>query len=540
MHADNALRVRLADRDGSHRAAVLADIKRRAGGQSAPAKTFIPALVGGGSPGLPEDDPGLEARPSLTPLHPPHPIVDKSRWYLPTALITDALGVALPVGVVFDATLQPHPVLSAIVAAAAWIGVRTARARYTPRALGESRSGRNVLHDWLILIGVLAVARMLLGDTWDPHVLLLALSPALMLTAACRKLTYRHLLASRREAHAVRRVLLIGEPRAADYVVRHLAAGTDHEYVVVGTVPVGSGKLECGTPVAARLESKAPAQPSTDSGVVLTAARKLGADLVLVAPGPQMDGDRLRRLAWAVHDAGVTLAVLPGLADVAVRRVELTSAAGLTLLHIRPPARRGVQVALKSALDRTAAVILLLLLSPLIGLIAAAIRLGSNGPVFYQQIRHGRDCVPFTLWKFRTLVTDAEVKKPAADAADGKEAARFKERHDPWVTRVGWILRRTSLDELPQLINVLRGEMSLVGPRPPLPQEVARYDEVELRRLSVKPGLTGLWQVSGRSDLSWDETLRLDLRYVDNWSLASDFDLLARTFRAVVDGHGAY
>jgi lipopolysaccharide/colanic/teichoic acid biosynthesis glycosyltransferase len=146
------------------------------------------------------------------------------------------------------------------------------------------------------------------------------------------------------------------------------------------------------------------------------------------------------------------------------------------------------------------------------------------------------------MWKFRTMVVDAEARKAELErtGANENDGLMFKMRRDPRVTRVGRLLRRCSLDELPQLVNVVRGEMSLVGPRPPLPDEVARYDEVELRRLAVKPGITGLWQVSGRSDLSWDETVALDLQYVDNWSFGGDVDVMARTLRAVVDGRGAY
>jgi lipopolysaccharide/colanic/teichoic acid biosynthesis glycosyltransferase len=182
----------------------------------------------------------------------------------------------------------------------------------------------------------------------------------------------------------------------------------------------------------------------------------------------------------------------------------------------------------------------LLLLSPLLGAIALAVRCTSPGPVFYRQTRYGQHGTPFTMWKFRTMVVDADARKAELTAANENDGLMFKIRRDPRVTRVGRLLRRCSLDELPQLLNVLSGEMSLVGPRPPLPDEVARYDEVELRRLSVKPGITGLWQVSGRSELSWDETLALDLRYVDNWSFLGDVDVMARTFRAVVDGRGAY
>jgi exopolysaccharide biosynthesis polyprenyl glycosylphosphotransferase len=310
--------------------------------------------------------------------------------------------------------------------------------------------------------------------------------------------------------------------------------------VVVGVVPVGSAKLECGAPVTARLGAVDPAALGEDAGVVLGAAREHGAELVLVAPGPRLSAQRLRRLSWSLHDAGLPLAVLPGLVDVAVRRVNLDAPAGLVMLHIAPPSRRGVQPALKSALDRAGAALGLLLLSPVFGLIATAVRLTSQGPAFHRQVRYGQGCVPFTMWKFRTMVVDAEQRKLELNGANENDGLMFKMRRDPRVTRIGRVLRRLSLDELPQLVNVLRGEMSMVGPRPPLPDEVARYDEVEVRRLAVKPGITGLWQISGRSDLSWDETLAIDLRYVDNWSLSGDIDVMARTLRAVVDGRGAY
>lgn len=191
-------------------------------------------------------------------------------------------------------------------------------------------------------------------------------------------------------------------------------------------------------------------------------------------------------------------------------------------------------------MDRVGAALGLLVLTPLLVLIGAAVRFGSDGPVFHRQIRQGQHNRPFTMWKFRTMVADAEAHKDRLRTANEIDGPMFKMRRDPRVTGIGHLLRRTSLDELPQLLNVLRGDMSLVGPRPPLPEEVSRYDEREFRRLSVKPGLTGLWQVSGRSDLSWQETVSLDLWYVDNWSMATDMGLMARTLRAVTDGRGAY
>lgn len=465
---------------------------------------------------------------------------DKARWYLPAAVAADVLGAAVPVGLVFEAAQQVRPLYCALGAALAWTGVQALRRRYSARALGESRGVLPVLHDWLILIGVLAVARVVTEEDTPRLSALGALVPALLITVACHKLTYRHLSAARREAQAVSRVLVIGEPDAAEDVIAHLAARTDHPYVVVGVVPVGAGTLESGVPVAARLGAVMPEAPQGDAEAVLGAVRSHHADLVLVAPGARLAGERLRRVAWALHDAGLELAVFPGLVEVSVKRLETLSAGGLAVLRVVPPVSRGVQTVLKSALDRVGAGVGLLLLSPLFLGLVVAIRLGSRGPAFYRQQRIGRDGVPFTMWKFRTMVVDADARKAELSGANENDGLMFKIRRDPRVTRVGRLLRRTSLDELPQLVNVLTGDMSLVGPRPPLPEEVARYDEVELRRLTVRPGMTGLWQISGRSDLSWDETIQLDLQYVDNWSFTSDVDVMGRTLRAVVDGRGAY
>ncbi|MEU6757531.1 sugar transferase [Streptomyces sp. NPDC046685] len=480
------------------------------------------------------------ARTAVGSAAPVRRLGDKARWYRPAAVAADFLGAALPVGLVFEAAQQVRPLFCALAAAVAWTGVQALRRRYASRVLGESRGVLPVVHDWLILIGVLAVARVVTAEDTPRLSALGALLPALLITVACHKLTYRHLSAARREAQAVSRVLVVGEPDAAEEVIAHLSARTDHPYVVVGVVPVGGGSLVSGVPVAARLDAEAPSAAGGDAAAVLGAVASHHADLVLVAPGVRIAGERLRRVAWALHDAGRELAVFTGLVEVSVKRLETLSAGGLAVLRVAPPVSRGVQTLLKSALDRVGAAAGLLLLSPLFLGIVVAIRTGSRGPAFYRQRRIGRDGVPFVMWKFRTMVVDADARKEELSGANENDGLMFKIRRDPRVTRVGRLLRRTSLDELPQLINVLTGHMSLVGPRPPLPEEVARYDEVELRRLTVRPGMTGLWQISGRSDLSWDETIQLDLQYVDNWSFTSDVDVMGRTLRAVVDGRGAY
>ena len=202
--------------------------------------------------------------------------------------------------------------------------------------------------------------------------------------------------------------------------------------------------------------------------------------------------------------------------------------------------KRPTVAVLKRAFDVVLALVGLVLAAPVMLVVWLVLRFGSKGPVLYSQTRVGKDGHLFTCLKFRTMVPDAEARLAALQAEAGHAAGLFKMKDDPRITRSGRWLRRYSVDELPQLLNVLRGDMSLVGPRPPLPSEVETYGEDVARRLHVRPGLTGLWQVSGRSDLSWAESVRLDVRYVDNWSLRLDAQILARTARAVLGHRGAY
>ncbi|MFH9547963.1 sugar transferase [Streptomyces sp. NPDC051445] len=449
----------------------------------------------------------------------------------------DLFAAALPVAATIVKVHEPHPLRLAAAAALLWPLIGVVSKRYTPLAWGDGGVLRAVMRDWFVLVGALATLRVVCGLGSVPAEAFTALIPALILTAVCQTMIHRHLLAARRNARALRHVLVVGEASALDAVVEQLAQRTDHEYVIVGACPVGDGEVRSGVPVCVTLPCD---EPETDAAAVLGAADELAADLVFVAPGPYMSGERIRRLSWALYEGGRSLMVLPGITDVARRRVRLTSAAGLTLLDIAPPLQRGVHTLVKAVVDRVGALALIVLLSPLLLLLALAVPLGSPGPVLYRQTRVGRHLRSFAMWKFRTMVVDADRLKSALKEENENDGHMFKMRQDPRVTPVGRILRRYSLDELPQLFNILFGHMSLVGPRPPLPEEVAGYNGTEMRRLHVKPGLTGLWQVSGRSDLSWRETVALDLRYVDNWSLSGDLSVMARTVRAVLDGQGAY
>ncbi|MFT4287775.1 sugar transferase [Nocardioides sp.] len=260
-------------------------------------------------------------------------------------------------------------------------------------------------------------------------------------------------------------------------------------------------------------------------------------ELVLALPGAA-DDHGLRRVGWHLERAGIPLLVGAGLADVHPRRVAPTRLGRLGVVALRPAARQGAAAVVKSLWERIAAVVGLTLLAPVLLALTVLVKLDSAGPALFRQTRVGRDGRTFTMLKFRTMYVDAEQRR--AELTSECDGPLFKVRADPRVTRVGRVLRKFSLDELPQLVNVVAGSMALVGPRPALPAEVSSYDVDPRRRLAVRPGLTGLWQVSGRSDLSWEESVRLDLDYVDNWTLQRDLVIVARTLRAVLSHRGAY
>lgn len=261
---------------------------------------------------------------------------------------------------------------------------------------------------------------------------------------------------------------------------------------------------------------------------------------MIVLACPELDGAALRRLAWELERYDTDLIVASSLVDVAGSRTTIRPVDGLPLLHVEHPRLSGGARVVKELVDRVGALVLLVLLAPLLVALAVWIRWDSPGPALFRQVRVGRGGRRFVIYKFRTMQVDAEQRLAELRHLNEHDGVLFKIRNDPRVTRAGRWLRRFSLDELPQLINVLKGQMSLVGPRPPLPDEVARYPADARRRLAVKPGMTGLWQVSGRADLPWEEAVRLDLWYVENWSLTLDLVILLRTLTAVYRASGAY
>jgi exopolysaccharide biosynthesis polyprenyl glycosylphosphotransferase len=357
--------------------------------------------------------------------------------------------------------------------------------------------------------------------------------PALTVgTLVARVVARKWLQYARRRGRCVKRVVAVGRDAAVADLVRRIQVDRFAGMEIVAacvTTPRAAARVESiGVPVDGDLDD------------VVDVVRRRQADAVAVTSASETAAVYLRQLSWQLEGSGIELLVSPGLVEIAGPRLHIRPFVGLPLLSIEEPVFSGWKRVLKGALDRTGAALALLLVAPVLGAVALAVRLSGPGPVFYRQVRVGAFGQRFTMYKFRTMVDGADAA--LQDLLDRNEGAGllFKMRLDPRVTPLGRWLRRFSLDELPQLFNVLGGSMSLVGPRPPLPHEADRYDMSIRRRLLVKPGLTGLWQISGRSDLSWEESVRLDLRYVENWSLALDLLILWKTASAVLRSRGAY
>jgi exopolysaccharide biosynthesis polyprenyl glycosylphosphotransferase len=277
-----------------------------------------------------------------------------------------------------------------------------------------------------------------------------------------------------------------------------------------------------------------------DPVVVVKAAREASADTVLYAPANHSDSTWPRRLGWAMEDSDLSLLVSPAIAEIAGPRLAIEPVQGLALVRVEMPRFAGPARTVKRAMDVTGSVLVLAVFALPMLAIAAAIKLTSSGPVFFRQQRVGAGGTMFPVWKFRTMYQGADAERAELRARSESDAAAFKMKRDPRVTGPGRFLRRFSLDELPQLFNVLKGDMSLVGPRPHPLDDVELYDDMATRRLLSKPGMTGLWQVSGRSDLGWKDAVMLDLYYVENWSISLDLIIMLRTAKAVITGKGAY
>ena len=416
----------------------------------------------------------------------------------------------------------------------AWIGVLAINRAYEFRHLfvGTDEYAR-VVRAGMGLTAALAIFSFTFDLRLARGYVIIAVPLATLVDLGARYLYRQVLHRSWARGERLHRVILVGHARAVADMTRRLRHESHHGLGIIGAcLPPGS-----------RSEMSAALPPIYGNfDQVAAAVSYSGADTVVVLSCPEIDGAALRRLAWQLERDEIDLIVASTLVDVAGDRTTIRPVDGLPMLHVEHPRLKGSARLVKAAFDRIGALLLLALSAPVLAVVAALVMFGpgGRGPAVFRQERVGKDGRPFVLYKFRTMVVNAEARLQELRNLNDTDGELFKMRDDPRVTPVGRWLRRYSLDELPQLVNVVKGDMSLVGPRPPLAREVAGYPADMRRRLVVKPGLTGLWQVSGRSDLSWDESIRLDLTYVENWSLAMDLAILARTASAVVRSSGAY
>ena len=433
-----------------------------------------------------------------------------------------------------DASIRGIPYDSvAFLATPLWVGVIAASRGYEKRFMGVgSDEFRRVIDGSVRLLALVATISYAFKIELARGFIAVALPLGTVLLVAGRHFARVVLHRLRDSGKAVHCVLVVGARDTVLDAVRQMERAPHAGFRVIGVcVPDPENPVEIdGREIPAL-------------GVPLDAAAYVGgagADTLVVAGGWAMGAEGVRRLAWQLEGTGVDLVVAPSITNVAGPRISIRPVAGLPLLHVEEPEFTGVRRVIKEGFDRLAAGAILVASLPVLAVAAVAIKLSSPGPVVFRQERIGRAERAFCIWKLRTMYVDAEQRLRDLEALNEAQGPLFKMRRDPRVTPAGQVLRRFSLDELPQLWNVVRGDMSLVGPRPPLPREVEGYGRDTRRRLLVKPGLTGLWQVSGRSDLTWEESIRLDLHYVENWSVALDLQILYKTLGAVIRGRGAY
>ncbi len=419
----------------------------------------------------------------------------------------------------------------------AWLSTLILFRSREPRVLGTGvEEYRRVVRASASLFGAVALVSYLLKLEVARGYLAVALPVGLLSLLLTRRLWRNWLLKQRSEGRLVSTVVVVGSHSAATAMAKEFERRRGAGYRVAGVCVPGWGT---GKGDSVNVDGH-PVPVLGDETAIIDALEVTHANVVAVSNTEYLGPGGMRALAWQLEEVDADLVVAPGVIDVAGPRLQIHPVAGLPLLHLDKPQYRGAVRSRKLALDLIGATMWLLLLWPLFLVVAILIKLDSRGPVFYRAERVGLNGRPFAMLKFRTMVVDADERRIALLGRNEGAGPLFKMRHDPRVTKVGRWLRRLSIDEAPQLINVLLGQMSLVGPRPPLRSEVATYSSDVHRRLLVKPGITGLWQVSGRSDLSWEESVRLDLFYVENWSLIQDLVILGRTIGAVCRSAGAY
>jgi exopolysaccharide biosynthesis polyprenyl glycosylphosphotransferase len=478
--------------------------------------------------------------------------VTKPGWagtYVHRLAVTDAVAIVGSVAVaqlvrfgVDGGTLKAEVsvysyTLVSVLLVASWFAALLVFRSREPRVVGSGvEEYRRVARASTALFGTVAVVAFLLKLDVARGYLAVALPLGLSSLVISRWLWRHWLVDQRSQGRFTSTVLVVGSHHAAANMAHTFEQSRDSGYRVAGVCVPGWGT---GKGHSLDVDGH-PVPVLGDEASIAAALVTTGADMVAVSNTEYLGTKGMRSLAWQLEALDVDLVVAPAVVDVAGPRLQIHPVAGLPLLHVDRPKYRGAVKLGKLALDSFGATLALFFLSPLLILVALLIKLDSRGPVLYRAERIGLNGEPFNMLKFRSMVVDADKRRMALVGRNEAPGPLFKMRQDPRVTRVGRWIRRMSIDELPQLINVIRGEMSIVGPRPPLRSEVVTYTRDVHRRMLVKPGITGLWQVSGRSDLSWEESVRLDLYYVENWSLIQDLIIVWRTIGTVLKGTGAY
>jgi exopolysaccharide biosynthesis polyprenyl glycosylphosphotransferase len=413
-----------------------------------------------------------------------------------------------------------------------WVAVILLMGGYRPEVFGAGLDEyKRVVNGSLITAAAVGISCYLLQFQLARGFFVLAFAIGIPVLVLGRLVLRRSVQRARRAGSLQHRVVIAGAEGHVDEIAAVLGRETWLGYNVVGALTPEPGRR-------ASTHSGIPLLGSSHS--IAQVAIDAEADVVFLAGGAFSSSDEMRQLAWDLEHEDIAVVIAPSVTDVSSERISVRPVGGLPLIHVEKPRSQDAVRRAKRTFDIIGSLGLLLLFTPVFAFSALRIWMFDRGPVLFRQTRIGRDGAAFHCWKFRTMVTNAEELLADLHAKEGYEGGLFKMENDPRITTPGKWLRRFSLDELPQLVNVFKGDMSLVGPRPPLRHEVAQYDDAMARRLRVRPGMTGLWQVSGRSDLAWSEAIRLDLYYVDNWSMFQDLSILARTFGAVFGSRGAY
>jgi exopolysaccharide biosynthesis polyprenyl glycosylphosphotransferase len=428
--------------------------------------------------------------------------------------------------------------LFSVLFAALWLSSIAVFHTRSPRIIGAGIDEyRSIASASFWTFGIIAMATLLAKIELARGYLAIALPIGTIALLTSRAMWRHHVAGRRARGKYQTLVLAIGDRPGVSHLAHELTRNPRDGCVIVGVGIPGYGSSR-GKTLKVHGREIPILGDETDA---LAAVGRCGADTVAVTGTERFGVQGIRKLLWQLETMDVDLVVAPGLMDVATARLALRPVAGFPLLRVEKPQYQEAKCFQKRAFDLCFSLAALIGTSPLLIASAIAIKLTSKGPVFYRSERIGLDGKPFKMLKFRTMVDGADTQIDRLLALnDSAGGVLFKIRQDPRVTSVGRILRRFSIDELPQFINVLKQDISVVGPRPPLRREVAKYNGEVKRRMLIKPGVTGLWQVSGRSDLSWDESVRLDLSYVDNWSMAGDLMIIAKTLKAVLASDGAY